>query len=208
MYRIGGDEFVVLSNLVEKNAFLQEAAKLRDCLCEHEAGQGDKAAVGACWSRDAVYIEEIVNKAESEMYESKKQYYKKRHRKIRSFSENSDMLDIYTTLLFKDSDVVLEATKLLHLIVECWNEEHLRMMLDDDFILFEEKYQKVFRGRAAITFLKKQQEENDGQKLRDMQFFRKRIVRGVSILSCYGQLDGKTKKEACNTWWMQHKCWY
>ncbi len=194
VYRIGGDEFVVLSYPVRENAFLQEAAKLRDSLREDEAGQGDKAAVGACWSRDAVYIEEIVNKAESEMYESKKQYYKKRHRKIRSFSENSDMLDIYTTLLFKDSDVVLEATKLLHLIVECWNEEQLRMMLDDDFILFEEEYQKVFRGREAITFLKKQQEENDGQKLRDMQFFRKRIVRGVSLLSCYGHLDGKNKE--------------
>lgn len=194
VYRIGGDEFVVLSNLVEKNAFLQEAAKLRDCLCEHEAGKSDKAAVGACWSCNAVYVEEIVNKAESEMYESKKQYYKKRRRKVRSLSENSDMPDTYTTLLFKDSDVVLEATKLLHLIVEHWNEEQLRMMLDDDFILFEEEYQKVFRGREAITFLKKQQEGNDGQKLRDMQFFRKRIVRGVSILSCYGHLDGKNKE--------------
>ena len=81
-YRIGGDEFVVLSNPVEKNAFLQEAAKLRDCLCEHEAGKSDKAAVGACWSNNAVYVEEVVNKAESEMYESKKQYYKKRRRKI------------------------------------------------------------------------------------------------------------------------------
>ena len=194
VYRIGGDEFVVLSNHVEENAFLEKAAKLRDSLREHEAGQGDKAAVGACWSRDAVYVEEIVNKAESEMYESKKQYYKKRRRKVRSFSGSSDMLDTYTTLLFKDSDVVLEAKKLLHLIVEQWNEEQLRLMLDDDFILFEEEYQKVFRGREAITFLKKQQEENDGQKLRDMQFFRKRIVRGVSILSCYGQLDCKNKE--------------
>lgn len=194
VYRIGGDEFVVLSNPVEENAFLQEAAKLRDSLFGHEAGQGDQAAVGACWSREAVYVEEIVNKAESEMYESKKQYYKKRCRKVRSFSENSDVLDTYTTLLFKDSDVVLEATKLLHLIVECWNEEQLKMMLDDDFILFEEEYQKVFRGREAITFLKKKQEGNDGQKLRDMQFFRKRIVRGVSILSCYGQLEGKNKE--------------
>ncbi|RGY95923.1 EAL domain-containing protein [Clostridium sp. AM58-1XD] len=199
VYRIGGDEFVVLSNHVEENVFLQEAAKLRDSLRENEAGQRDKAAVGACWSRDAVYVEEIVNKAESEMYESKKQYYKKRRRKVRSFSETSDMLDTYTTLLFKDSDVVLEATKLLHLIVEHWNEEQLRTMLDNDFILFEEEYQKVFRGREAIAFLKKQQEGNEGQKLRDMQFFRKRIVRGVSILSCYGQLDGKNKEgKACS----------
>ena len=43
----------------------------------------------------------------------------------------------------------MEATKLLHLIVERWNEEQLRMMLDDDFILFEEEYQKVFRGRGG-----------------------------------------------------------
>ena len=96
---------------------------------------------------------------------------KKGCRKVRSFSEDYDLLDTYTTLSFKDSDVILEATKLLHLIVERWNEEQLRMMLDDDFILFEEEYQKVFRGREAITFLKKQQEGNDGQKLRDMQFF-------------------------------------
>lgn len=199
VYRIGGDEFVVFSNHVKENAFLQEAAKLRDSLCEHEAGQNNQAAVGACWSRDAVYVEEIVNKAESEMYESKKQYYKERHRKVRTSSENPDMLDTYTTLLFKDSDVVLEATKLLHLIVEQWNEEQLRMMLDNDFILFEEGYQKVFRGREAITFLKKQQDGNGSQKLRDMQFFRKRIVRGVSILSCYGQLDGKNKEgKACS----------
>ena len=85
------------------------------------------------------------------------------------------------------------------------------MMLDDDFILFEEEYQKVFRGREAITFLKKQQEGNDGQKLRDMQFFRKRIVKGVSILSCYGQLDVKNKEgKTCSIpcllytslWWL------
>lgn len=53
----------------------------------------------------------------------------------------------------------MEATKLLHLIVERWNEEQLRMMLDDDFILFEEEYQKVFRGREAITFLKSSRKE-------------------------------------------------
>ncbi|MFR2824530.1 MAG: diguanylate cyclase domain-containing protein [Enterocloster bolteae] len=47
MYRTGGDEFVVLSNHVEENAFLQEAVKLRDSLREFEAGQGDKAAVGS-----------------------------------------------------------------------------------------------------------------------------------------------------------------
>ena len=96
VYRTGGDEFVVLSNHVEENAFLQEAVKLRDSLREFEAGQGDKAAVGVCWSRDAVYVEEIVNKAESEMYESKKQYYKKGCRKVRSFSEDYDLLDTYT----------------------------------------------------------------------------------------------------------------
>ena len=82
----------------DRNAFLQEAVKLRDSLREFEAGQGDKAAVGVCWSRDAVYVEEIVNKAESEMYESKKQYYKKGCRKVRSFSEDYDLLDTYTTL--------------------------------------------------------------------------------------------------------------
>lgn len=135
VYRIGGDEFVVLSNHVDENSFLQEAAKLRDSLREHEAGQGDKAAVGACWSRDAVYVEEIVNKAESEMYESKKQYYKKKRRKVRSSSENPDIPDTYTTLLFKDSD---------------------------EFILFEEEYQNVFRSSEAIAFLKRQQEGNDG----------------------------------------------
>ena len=77
VYRTGGDEFVVLSNHVEENAFLQEAVKLRDSLREFETGQGDKAAVGVCWSRDAVYVEEIVNKAESEMYESKNSIIKR-----------------------------------------------------------------------------------------------------------------------------------
>ena len=190
VYRTGGDEFVILSNHVQKNDFLKDAVNLQDSLCEHQTGQVDsKAAVGACWSCDAVYTEEIVNKAESEMYKVKKRYYKKKQKNLHSSSEIPDTLDTYTTLLFKDSDVVLEATKLLHLIVGHWNEKQLRMMLDDDFILFEEEYQKVFHGEDAITFLKEQQECNTSQNLHNMQFFRKRIVRGVSIMSCYGQLD-------------------
>lgn len=69
-----------------------------------------------------LYIEEIVNKAESEMYESKT-ILQKGIGRFDFFSKNSDMLDIYTTLLFKDSDIGIgEATKCLHLIVECWNE--------------------------------------------------------------------------------------
>ncbi|MFR2824531.1 MAG: hypothetical protein ACLTCQ_08095 [Enterocloster bolteae] len=79
--------------------------------------------------RDAVvYVEEIVSKAESGDVRIKKNSIIKRDAgKVRSFSEDYDLLDTYTTLSFKDSDVILEATKLLHLIVERWNEEQLRV---------------------------------------------------------------------------------
>lgn len=191
VYRTGGDEFVVLCAGIEEAAFMKKAAILKQQL--NRASSLENAAVGASWSKDTLYIEEIINQAEAEMYESKKLYYIDHMQGVRE-SERYSNMDCYTTILLKNIDVVNAASQLLHLMLEEWDTQRMEILLDDAFVLFEEEYQKLYQKREAILYLKQQQESNHSQKIRDMQYVRKRIIKGVSICSCFGQLDWKSKE--------------
>lgn len=191
VYRTGGDEFVVLCADIEESAFIKKAAVLKQRLSRSSAFEN--ASVGASWSNETIYIEEIINQAEAEMYESKKLYYIDHMQDVHE-SERYSNVDCYTTILLKNIDVVNAASELLHLMLEEWDTQRMEILLDDAFVLFEEEYQKLYQRSEAMVYLKQQQESNRNQKIRDMQYVRKRIIKGVSICSCFGQLDWKSKE--------------
>lgn len=192
VYRTGGDEFVVLCTGIEEAEFMKKAAVLKQQFSRKNSQEN--ASLGASWSNETLYIEEIINQAEAEMYELKKLYYID-HMKGSNGSELYGNSDCYTTILLKNIDVVNAASKLIHLILEEWDTQCLEVLLDDSFVLFEEEYQKLYQKKEAMQYLKQQQESNQSQKLRDMQYIRKRVIKGVSICSCYGQLDWKSKED-------------
>ena len=192
-YRTGGDEFVIVCRDMAQSTFLKNAEILKRSLCLPQRGCND-AAVGFCWSDEAVYMEEVINQAEADMYEAKRQYYTDIGEHWNELPYNT--IDPTTSLLIKDRDVVTVTSELMQLLFETWDEGRLSVLLDRDFSLFEDEYKRAYQHDDAIAFLKNQLAENPGQKVRDMHFHRKRIVRGISAVSCDGRLDWKDEKKS------------
>lgn len=71
IYRIGGDEFVVFSVGTEKSVFEQKLATLLGSL-----GEIPLLSVGEVWVLECEDIEEQIKAADSQMYESKREYYR------------------------------------------------------------------------------------------------------------------------------------
>lgn len=191
VYRTGGDEFVIICRDIEKEKFKEKVSALEHRICGRK--NQDSASVGSCWSADFIYLEEIINLAEAKMYEAKKEYYSEgpgsQYGESRILPESS----AHTSLLLREIEVVSVASELLHLIFENWNEERIYLLLDEDFMLFEEERQMTYACNEAVQYLRKQQQNNRGQKLRDLQFIRKRAAKGISICICQGRLDWKAE---------------
>ena len=71
IYRISGDEFIVLRPGVKEEAFMTGVAELRKRI----AGQQDIASVGCAMGNENVLA--LVSKAEKDMYTDKKSYYER-----------------------------------------------------------------------------------------------------------------------------------
>lgn len=72
-YRIGGDEFVVLSFDENENDFLDKLKQL-----ERNWKKGPSAALGSVWLEEAKDLEQSVALADKEMYQDKSRYYEKK----------------------------------------------------------------------------------------------------------------------------------
>lgn len=72
-YRVGGDEFVILSFDKREEDFKQKIEELKDTWYK------DSAALGSVWLENAVNLEQNVARADKKMYEDKNDYYKKRN---------------------------------------------------------------------------------------------------------------------------------
>lgn len=71
IFRIGGDEFVVIIRGISSEAFEQRINKLNGMWCEEVS-----AAVGHVWEKKGGRLERLVNRADEKMYETKKKYHK------------------------------------------------------------------------------------------------------------------------------------
>lgn len=75
IYRVGGDEFVVLEDHISQSRFLEQAERLR--MLEHENGLV-RMAIGHAWCEDSVQIEALIRQADKNMYTDKSNYYKEK----------------------------------------------------------------------------------------------------------------------------------
>ncbi len=71
LYRIGGDEFLIICNGIEENEFYNRIEKLRCDMKENNA----LMALGCLWKKKADDIDMLIAKADELMYEEKQSYY-------------------------------------------------------------------------------------------------------------------------------------
>lgn len=72
LFRISGDEFVVLSENCQEAAFLSKAKAFRQKLAVKE---NCLASCGFVWEKNPVSVEALIRRADQLMYQDKKQYY-------------------------------------------------------------------------------------------------------------------------------------
>ena len=81
VYRVGGDEFVVIQSGIQEKEFYELVQKTSSLL---EKGQASTAC-GALWSEDSKNIEGQIHDAEKIMYEDKRKYHEaKRLRQLQN----------------------------------------------------------------------------------------------------------------------------
>lgn len=73
-YRIGGDEFVIICPGISREDFEARAAALRR---RFHGGKQCRAAIGARWVSQFADLQQIIAQADAEMYEDKKDFYRK-----------------------------------------------------------------------------------------------------------------------------------
>lgn len=71
-YRIGGDEFVILSLDISLEEFTDKANKMFDEMSDKRLS----VSYGLCWKDSCYDLEELLQKVEKDMYKDKQQYYK------------------------------------------------------------------------------------------------------------------------------------
>ncbi len=70
-YRIGGDEFVVLAQSIEKDSFDKKVESLKEQASREEVS----VSVGAAFEQKCDNLEQLLRTAEQRMYENKQEYY-------------------------------------------------------------------------------------------------------------------------------------
>lgn len=98
-YRIGGDEFVILSNNISSDLFADRVKQLKQCF---HADQNCKAAIGSCWTETVEDIGRIVGDADSRMYEDKKDYYRRHPSTVRYRHESDEVLPLTDPKVLQD----------------------------------------------------------------------------------------------------------
>ncbi|WP_455620022.1 EAL domain-containing protein [Eisenbergiella sp.] len=98
-YRIGGDEFVIICQDIDRESFDKKVAALRyqfsvNTLC--------KAAIGSQWSSRFTDMQQLISGADARMYEDKKDFYRKNSTSNRYRHHSDEMLQL------SDPDVLRE----------------------------------------------------------------------------------------------------
>lgn len=91
LYRMGGDEFIVLSFGITKAEFLENVLELKRT-CELQTTF--KAAIGYAWSDVIHHLSELVSEADFKMYEDKKSFYRSNLSSNRYRHYHDDVLEL------------------------------------------------------------------------------------------------------------------
>ena len=107
-YRIGGDEFVIICPGIDQIQFESKAASLRRCF---ESNELCHAAIGAQWDRRAQDLQQVIAQADAQMYEDKKEFYRRNPISNRYRHLNDEMLPL------SDPEVLKEELRKEHFVV-------------------------------------------------------------------------------------------
>lgn len=91
LYRIGGDEFVVLCKNVTQEDFYEKLAKLKLVI---SGAQHYSAAIGYQWSESSRELARDVSRADAMMYEEKKKHYRGHEASNRYRHHNDELLGL------------------------------------------------------------------------------------------------------------------
>ena len=97
IYRIGGDEFIILCQNIDETAFINHIRELKNTIKENNLL---KMALGFRWSQHSGDIFSLIKEADAAMYEDKRSYYHN-HSKSKRYRHNSDDL-----LYLADADIL------------------------------------------------------------------------------------------------------
>lgn len=101
LYRIGGDEFVIIYLDVAEGFFYDSVQLLKNDFEKSKC----QAAIGCKWNENCTHIEEIIKQADELMYNDKKRFYQGHHATGR-YRHNNDILKFLA-----DPDVLAEKIK-------------------------------------------------------------------------------------------------
>ena len=71
VYRVGGDEFMVVCIGIEEKLFMEKVEKVRILMQEREA----LMSIGVIWKEETGNLEALIGEADEIMYEEKRAYY-------------------------------------------------------------------------------------------------------------------------------------
>lgn len=84
IYRISGDEFLIVMQNADRDTVLSAYEKFNDFLNREEVPQ---ASLGFAWQQEPSHIEDVTRDAETHMYESKEAFYEKHPEYKRGIAE-------------------------------------------------------------------------------------------------------------------------
>ncbi|RGZ01758.1 GGDEF domain-containing protein [Clostridium sp. AM58-1XD] len=87
LYRIGGDEFVIIYIDITEGFFYDNVQILKNAFEKNEC----QAAIGCKWNEECTHIQDIIKEADELMYEDKKRFYQGHHATSR-YRHNNDRL--------------------------------------------------------------------------------------------------------------------
>lgn len=91
LYRIGGDEFVVICRNTDEQAFRERLQELKKRFREDN---DCRAAIGSQWCAELGDMDDITSQADALMYEDKKEFYRKHPTSRRYRHQSDDLLEL------------------------------------------------------------------------------------------------------------------
>ncbi|NMS89138.1 bifunctional diguanylate cyclase/phosphodiesterase [Clostridioides difficile] len=102
VYRIGGDEFVVLCEDISKQLFEELVIWLSE---EFKETMVYSVAIGSIWSENNINIHTLIKIADERMYQHKKKYYNKIESKTNEIEEMKNLTDFTNDTVFEHRDL-------------------------------------------------------------------------------------------------------
>lgn len=192
-YRIGGDEFVVLSQNWDRGDIVEKAEKVRRKL----QNQGYEISIGIEWRDNNFDIVDIINCAEARMQDDKRRFYANagKNRQIRSAKKYSENV----VLQRQDADALLSFLKPNYksvYFVDIANDVLIDLHVPDAFREKLERagnvYSKAFR-LFVDKYVKKEYHESL-KELTDFDKLRRMLKDEPSVERTYEKNDGERIK--------------